>query len=279
VKNNPNPTNDAWQAELQLGFVQRHQKTVLAHRQRQGPLTVQRPFYPEQAICHTYLLHPPGGIVGGDQLSIRINTDTDAHALLTTPGANKFYRSAGAWADQQQFFTVNNSILEWLPQENIFFPAAKAKLHTHIQLSSHAKYIGWEINCLGRPTIGETFNQGQLEWLTHLQRAQTPLLIDRFKLTNQQLNNAASLRGHAVFATLLATPSTPTALASSQQYCADYNSTRTGFAGVSVMNDVLIVRYLGNSTAQAQRLFRQIWQAIRPNIIGKEAVPPRIWQT
>ncbi|MGV6809012.1 MAG: urease accessory protein UreD [bacterium] len=279
MKNNPNPTNDAWQAELQLGFVQRQQKTVLAHRQRQGPLTVQRPFYPEQTVCHTYLLHPPGGIVGGDQLLIRINTETDTHALITAPGANKFYRSAGDWANQQQDFTVNNSTLEWLPQENIFFPAAKAKLHTHIQLSSQAKYIGWEINCLGRPTIDETFTQGQLEWLTHLQRDQTPLLIDHFKLTSQQLNNAASLRGHAVFATLLATPSTPTALANSQQHCADYNNTKAGFAGVSVMNDVLIVRYLGNSTAQAHRLFRQIWQTIRPDIIGKPAIPPRIWQT
>lgn len=268
-----------WQAKLELGFKHNTSKTVLATRRREGPLAVQRAFYPEDDVCHTYVLHPPGGIAGGDQLRLNVQTDANAHALLTAPGANKFYRSAGDWAYQQQHFQVTDSTLEWLPQENIFFPAAKAKLDTQIQLSSQAKYIGWEINCLGRPTIAETFDQGQLEWHTHLQREQRPLLIDRFKLTSQQLNNTASLRGHAVFATLLATPCPAAALADSQQHCANYSDSTTGFAGVSVMNEVMIVRYLGHSTAQAHHLFRQIWQTIRPAVIGKKAVPPRIWQT
>jgi Urease accessory protein UreH len=95
-----------WQAELRLGFVQHSTKTVLANRSQRGPLAVQRPFYPEGDVCHAYILHPPGGVVGGDCLQMRFQVDPAAHALLTTPGATKFYRSAGLQAQQHQHFHV-----------------------------------------------------------------------------------------------------------------------------------------------------------------------------
>src|SRR5262245_44590058 len=91
-----------WRAELDLEFAARDGKTVLARRRHLGPLVVQRPFHPEGGVCHLYLIHPPGGIVGGDHLSCRIAVAPAAQALLTTPAATKFYRSAGATAVQQQ---------------------------------------------------------------------------------------------------------------------------------------------------------------------------------
>jgi len=50
-----------WEARIELGFERRHRRTVMARR-HYGPLAVQKPFYPEGEICHTYLIHPPGGI-------------------------------------------------------------------------------------------------------------------------------------------------------------------------------------------------------------------------
>ena len=93
-------SQDAWKAHLSLGIVQTSARTVLKSRSHVGPLAVQRPFYPEGDVCHVYILHPPGGVVGGDELAIHINAATGSHALVTTPAAGKFYRSDGRTAKQ-----------------------------------------------------------------------------------------------------------------------------------------------------------------------------------
>lgn len=266
-----------WQAELNLQFVNRADKTILASRTQRGPLAVQRPFYPEGEVCHAYVLHPPGGVVGGDELHLHFQVEQQAHALLTTPGATKFYRSAGLQAAQHQHFQVTDGCLEWLPQETIFFPSAQAALSSTIQLYGAAQYIGWEIHCLGRPVIGETFQQGSALFKAALYRDGKPLLLDRLLIQGERdLNSAAGLRGQPVFATLLATPASLDLLESVRPFCEDIAS---GTTGATLLNSVLVVRYLGNSTAQAQRLFRTIWQTIRPQITGRAATPPRIWNT
>ncbi len=270
-----------WQAELVLGFTQRGDKTVLAERRQRGPLAIQRPFYPDGSICHAYVLHPPGGVVGGDQLRIDLNIASAAHALLTTPGATKFYRSSGQQATQKQTFTVAGT-LEWLPQENIFFPGTNSRLDTEIHLNEQASYIGWEVQCLGRPVIAERFEHGCVLFNTKLYRNRKPLFIDRLSIKQEaDLHGPAGLRNQPVMATLLAT------CAASQTLQEALELTRTccetplsqGYAGVTRLNEVLVVRYLGSSTAEAHRLLRNIWSLIRPLITGHAATPPRIWNT
>jgi urease accessory protein len=112
-----------WLAELDLGFAPRGSRTVLARRRHRGPLAVQRPFHPEGDVCHVYLLHPPGGVVAGDRLAIRVAADPGAEALLTTPAAGKFYRSEGPVARQTVALEIGEGAsLEWLPQETILYP-------------------------------------------------------------------------------------------------------------------------------------------------------------
>lgn len=269
--------HEGWQAELALRFSARGEKTILAERRRHGPLAIQRPFYPEGGVCHAYILHPPGGVVGGDQLTIDLQVGADSHALLTTPGATKFYRSGGQRAHQQQHFTVSGT-LEWLPHENIFFPGANSQLSTHIHLEQDARYIGWEIQCLGRPVISECFKHGNLTFTTHLHRDEKPLFIDRLSINGEQdLHGVAGLRSQPVMATLLATPANQDVLELVQPLCEA--ELKQGYAGVTLMNDVLLVRYLGNSTAEAHHLLRTIWQTIRPLVAKRPAITPRIWNT
>lgn len=264
-----------WQAQLELGFAPRPGRTALTHRKQRGPLAVQRPFYPEGETCHLYLLHPPGGVVGGDSLQIQANVADGAHALVTTPGATKFYLSAGDTAVQRQTLSVdNNASLEWLPQENIFFPGALTKLKTHIKLTAGARFIGWEIQCLGRPVNNERFDSGKADFHLHIEQDGRPLLHDRLTVTAQRLNGAAGLRGFPVNATLVATPASPS----------DVDRTRnvlgnTPNIGATLLDDLLVVRYLGDSTEQCRKLFMQIWAALRPNVIGRAPCLPRIWAT
>ena len=144
------PVFAPWRAELALGFERREARTVLAERRQDGPLVVQKPLYPEgDEVCHAIVVHPPAGIAGGDELEVAAKAGAGAHALLTTPGAAKWYRSAGPWARQKLAFEVAG-VLEWLPQETIVFDGALADMGCEVNLDAEACYIGWEILCLGR---------------------------------------------------------------------------------------------------------------------------------
>ncbi len=157
------PLQRGWRAELSLCCEQRGGRTVLARKRQFGPLTLQRPFYPEGSVCHLYLLHPPGGVVGGDSLAVDIDLGPGARALVTTPGATKFYRSAGADALVTQRLSVAAGAgLEWFPQEAILFPGARVRSRTEVALQADASFIGWELLSLGRPVIGERFDSGAL---------------------------------------------------------------------------------------------------------------------
>jgi len=150
-----------WQAMLDLRFGHRAgQGSVLSHARHSGPLRVQKPLHPEgPGICHAVLLHPPGGVAGGDQLQIDVTVEPGAHALLTTPGATRWYKSQGRPAAQRVRLRVEEgAILEWLPQENMLFAGADATMALDLDLAPGARAIGWDAVVLGRYGAGEHWN-------------------------------------------------------------------------------------------------------------------------
>lgn len=264
-------STQGWQARLQLTFAHRAGRTCLIERQHRGPLLVQRPFYPEGDVCHAYIVHPPGGIVGGDELTLQVVARDGAHALLTTPAAAKFYRSDGRTARQEQLLHAHDTTLEWLPQESIFYPEARVRSTTRIELGSSAKFIGWEIGCLGLPARKQPFDAGQLHLHLELWLDGAPLLIDRLHIADAR---QWGLGGHEAFGTLLAYP------ASRAMVDAVRELEQAGVKlGVTLVDQVLVCRALAAQGEPIKHAFIEYWQSLRPRLLDRPAVPPRIWAT
>ena len=277
------PFTTTWRAQLALEYERRAvhgtERTVLAARRHDGPLVVQKALYPEgDAVCHSIIVHPPAGIVGGDSLEIDARVGTQGHALLTTPGAAKWYRSAGAWAQQKNAFVVaQDGCLEWLPQETIVFDGALARLQTEVSLDAGARYIGWEVLCLGRGS-GARFEHGQCHSSVMVSRGGKPLWLERGGIAAGGLlmNSSAGLNGKTVCGTLIAVA----------EKVADVDlrecralTAKSGEIAVTRLPGVMVARYLGDSSEAARQYFVAVWQRLRPVVAGRIAVAPRIWST
>ncbi|HHJ39324.1 MAG TPA: urease accessory protein UreD [Methylothermaceae bacterium] len=264
-----------WRAELKLGFEVQGDKTVLAFRKSHGPLVVQRPFYPERSICHVYVLHPPGGVVGGDRLKILVETAKESRALITTPAAGKFYRSGGTIAQQNIHLSVGQGAsLEWLPQENIFFDGARVKMATTVTLSKDARFIGWESSCLGRPAAQETFTQGRLSQGWHIWVENAPLLIEHIHLDNEVAKAVWGLRGNPFYATFYAYPFPSDTIDRVRMICNDQI-----VLGTTVIDGMLVCRGITHQMERLKQAFLDLWQVVRPIVIGRNICEPRIWAT
>lgn len=264
-----------WQAELALHYAWRRERTVLVTRRQRGPLLVQRPFYPEAGeVCHTYVLHPPAGIVGGDGIGLHVDIDPRAHALLTTPAATRWYFSRGRLASvQQRAVVAAGGTLEWLPQETLLFDGAHARLSTRIELIGDARFFGWEILGLGRPACDEVYQSGALDFRFELYRDGTPVLLERLRGGS---GGVPGLRGHAASATLFATGADMAGLELARAITQEATA---AIAGATLIGDVLVCRGIAAHCQPLLAMCLRLWSALRPLVLGRAPVAPRIWRT
>jgi urease accessory protein len=270
-----------WRAELALGFERRGERTVLASRRHDGPLAFQKPLYPEgDAVCHGIIVHPPAGIAGGDELRLEARVGERAAALLTTPGAAKWYRSAGPGASSHLGWEVGrDGALEWLPQETIVFSGALARMSTFVGLTGNARYLGWEILCLGRTGSGERFDRGEALVTTEVARDGKPVFIDRLRVEGggRLQGSAAGLADAPVSATFIAVDD---ALGAAHvAACREVDPPEHGQGALTRLPGVLVARYLGLRGDAAREWFTRIWGVLRPALLQREAHIPRIWRT
>ena len=282
-----------WRAHLNLGFTHdddgHRSRSVLTERFLRGPLRIQKPLYPEgDAICHAIIVHPPGGIAGGDTLGINVSLAANARGLITTPGATKWYKAKGDAGAQQHVHIkiAANAILEWLPQETIIFNAAQAANETTITLGDNALYLGWEVLCFGRTAAGETFQAGRYRQRMTIQRmtmARAGKLLWNERGTLEPdgalMQSPIGLAGRSVAGTLLAVGrDVPQSLldAARASVADQHGATRIA---LTRLPQVLAARYLGDSSEEAKELFIQVWSVLRPALTGSAAIAPRLWAT
>jgi urease accessory protein len=271
---------NAWRASLALEFERRGPRSVLASRRHDGPLVVQKPLYPEgEDICHAIVVHPPAGIAGGDELAIGVSVAEGASALLTTPGAGKWYRSPGPWARQHVAIEARAaSTVEWLPQETIVYDGARADIRWEARIALDARLVAWEILCLGRTGSGERFARGRCRLETSLRRDGKLAWRERGRIEPGSLlaDSPAGLGGHSVMGTMLvAAPVIEDAWLKECRAIAP----REGMAAVTRFPGLLVARYRGDASEAARHYFIALWSALREPVLRRAPAEPRIWRT
>ncbi len=282
------PAAGHWHARLELQFQQSRNASRLRRCRHQGPLYVQKPFYPEgPELAHVYLLHPPGGLVSGDRLNVEVGIGEGAGALLTTPGAGRVYRARDDGAPQQQQVTLRiaeGASLEWLPLESILFPGANARLTTQVELSGNSRFIGWDITAFGLPACNTGFDRGELQQRLQINRGGEPLLIEALHLNDASralFASQAGLQSYANAGLFIAGPFSDNLDDDLLVACRSaFGANRGDFrGGISQVGEFLVARMLGQGAEQLRLHFCKLWALLRPPLLGRPCCPPRIWNT
>ena len=275
----------SWLGHLQLDYRRLDEARTVGHDRHSGPLRVLQSLYPEgPATCHHVLVHPPGGIVGGDRLVIDAKLTEGCHALITTPSATRFYRSAGEVAAQSLHASLAaGSRLEWLPLETLVYDAALAENSMNFEIAPGAEMLGWDMLALGLPAAGLPFTRGH--YLQHLQLPGRWLERGRISASDHQLlNSPLGLAGHSVLATIwfAAGEALPTrrrdALIDAARHCCSSHELRATAGCTSPEAGVIVLRLLSDHVETAFNLLTLVRAAWRELAWGLPANPPRIWR-
>lgn len=274
-----------WQAALSVDYALEQGRTT-ARYLHNGPLRILQTLYPEgDAICHNVLVHPPGGLVGGDRLDIRLHAAAGAHALLTTPGATRFYRSDGETAAQHTHIRLDaGARLEWLPLEALCYPGCLAENRLQLDLAPGAEMMGWDVTALGLPAAGQPFDSGR--FCQHLEMPGTWLERGVVAASDKLLlDSRLGLNGQRCMATLFFCAGTTLvrervqrALDCARVQCNGHELANS--CGVTSPNSqVLALRVLSPLAEPAMQLLRRVWRTWRRELWQLDAEPPRIWAT
>ncbi|HEV7575658.1 MAG TPA: urease accessory protein UreD [Caldimonas sp.] len=274
-----------WRGSLALDYRRQNGRT-LVHDRHDGPLRVLRPLYPEgDGVCHSVLVHPPGGIVGGDALAIELSLGEGAHALLTTPGATRFYRSSGATATQTlRVVAAAASRLEWLPLETIAYSGCEAGNALAFELAAGAETIGWDVTALGLPESDRPFDAGRFTQSIELPGR----WLERGTIAGADtrlLDSPLGWAGRRVLATMwfaagdALAAARGDALLEAARDAARAHALAATTGATSPQAGVIVVRVLAERVEPAMDLLRRIWHAWRPIAWGLAATPPRVWST
>jgi len=272
-----------WHASLQLDYALESERSV-ARYQHSGPLRILQSLYPEgDGVCHNVLVHPPGGLVGGDTLDMRVHVSTGAHGLVTTPGATRFYRSTAGLATQQVHAQLDEGArLEWLPLEAIAYNACDALNRATFELAPGSEMMTWDITALGLPAADLPFEQG-----TFRQHMEIPgVWLERGTLNasdTRLMNSPLGLAGQRCMATLVFAAGNAIAAERSERALAcarellEASPLRLTAGATSPHPQVIVLRVLAPVAEPALQLLRQVWAAWRQEMWALPGTVPRLW--
>ena len=275
----------AWNANLSMQFrAGAEGRTVLQHVSHEGPLRVQRAFYPRNTnACHVYWLHPPGGLVNGDRVEIDVSVGNASNVLLTTPSAGRIYRSLGQGLKQRQqvrLTLADDATLDWLPQETLVFDGADTELGLRIDCKQGSRFVAWDIVCLGRPAAQESFTRGRLRQCIEVWRDARCIYNERWHIDGDDAALMApwGWRGCHTQGCLMAQMVLDGEAMQQLRLLLGIEQHVMGAFTLTQRMGLVLVRYLGNAASEARRGFALVWQFLH-QLQQREVAVPRIWAT
>ncbi|SCK46188.1 urease accessory protein [Variovorax sp. HW608] len=272
-----------WHAQLDLDYRLEQQRSTARFR-HDGPLRILQSLYPEgDAVCHNVLVHPPGGLVGGDTLDIRVRAASGSHGLITTPGASRFYRSEGELARQRTELALEpGARLEWLPLEAICYSGCRAENRLTLRVAPGAELIGWDVTALGLPNAGKPFEHGTLQ--QHIEAPGVWLERGRIDASDLRLlQSPLGLAGHRCIASIFFVAGSPIArerreaALDAARSLIERHALQESAGVTSPHAEVIVLRALAPVVEPAMQLLRQVWMAWRGELWKLPGQPPRIW--
>ena len=174
--------------ELVLDYSRQERTTVLSAFHSRSPWHLFPPITLDDTGCaYTLLLNPSGGLVGGDQLSLRARLGPQAHVLFSTPSANRIYRSVSEPSIQSIDLHVGpGAIVEWLPEVTIPFAGARFRQRIHVDLGPGATLLLWDAIASGRIARGERWAFAYLNNEIRIRAASGQSVLERYHLNPSQ---------------------------------------------------------------------------------------------
>lgn len=284
------PTGQSWYGALHLQHAVQQGRTVPIKREHVGPLRVQKSLYPDSPRhCQQILLHPPGGVAGGDELHFNLTLEAGAQVLYTTPGAGKWYAHADKTAQQTLQLTIaEQAVAEYLPLENIIFSGARVDWRTRYDVAPGGRLLATEVVCLGRPAAGEVFATGTWQSQTDIVVGNHWAFTESTHLQGDHplLHSPAGWRGYSVSGNLFVVGApAQQSLLEACRAVADQLPPELGLLAITNLPDVMLCRILSHSAEDAWTMLRALWQCARPHVyagLTESALTltwPRIWRT
>ncbi len=274
----PTLNSTGWKARLELGYVHRDGRTLPVHRRHEGPLRVQKHFEPEAGLCEHIIVHPPAGIAGGDELELELRLEPHSRVRITTPGATKWYRSETEAHQRLHARLESETSLEWLPEPQILFSGAHARISLCFDLHPSSRLIAWDVTVFGRKAGDLPFEVGDLHSRLEVLIDGESAFTDRLVLAagDPLFRSPLGLDHHDVLGTLLLVgpPLPATVLEEARDLRPEGLS-----LGLTQLPSFLVVRLLSNSSELATRHLKDLWTLFRPHHLGARARPCRIWST
>ena len=288
-------SSGSWRARLDLDFNlaialpaetasdQHIHKTRLGF-EHFGPLRIQKALYPEgPSPCHAIIVHPPGGIAGGDRLEVIVKSRLQSHGLVTNPSATKWYGTDSVVPASQLIDIELDGKFEWLPQETIVFDQARVRSDIHVHASAHGAMIGWDHLIFGRHASGETFATGHFNQTLRIEIDGAEVWRDKLVLQGNDplFASPIGLRGHHALATVWAV--LPQSKSWDEQTMQSLREQTTvdgeqGIAWTVLHPRLLVGRVLANPLNLKSSL-QDAWKFLRPHVLDRSAVAPRLWAT
>ena len=248
-----------------------------------APYKILKSINDDEGRCILPLIHTAGGIVGGDVLELEMLLNNDTKVLLTTTSAQKIYGSVGIskinpdgiYSIQKNNFRIlNNSHLEYIPQESIIFSNGLFSQETNVRLAYDSSFLYSDLVRLGRTSVSESIEKGVFRSKLRIKREDESFedweFIDQIELNSNIFKARSGMDGLPVFGSIIwvckknfPKRNIDELVKEIKKICLDINSE----ISISYLENGISLRFLGNSTQEARNYYFSISKKIR-NISG-----------